>query len=80
MRRKKKTNNEFIYDAFFRQNPPSILRLACIQLMREGVDFSKDNDKVWNLIWDRASYMVNTISKTKEAKVLHTRLINERTF
>ena len=77
---KYKTNNEFIYDAFFRPNPPSILRLACIQLMREGVDFSKDKDKVWNLIWDRASIMVNAISKTKEAKELHIRLINERTF
>ena len=71
----------FIYNAFFRPNPPSILRLSCIQLIREGVDLTKeDENKVWNLIWDRAKYIVNSISKTKKAKELHKALLNERTF
>jgi len=72
---------EFIYNAFFRPNPPSILRLACIQLMKEGIDFERGNSEIiWNLIWDRAEYIVNRISKTKEAKELHRKLLNERTF
>ena len=79
---KNKTDNEFIYNAFFRPNPPSILRLACIQLIREGIDLTKKDDlgKNWNLIWDRAEYMVKRITRTKEAKELHRELLNERTF
>ena len=78
----KQKNNEFIYNAFFRPNPPSILRLACIQLMREGIDFTnKENwDETWNLIWDRAEYIIKYMSKTKEARELHRQILNERTF
>ena len=72
------TNQDFIYNAFFRKNPPSILRLACIQLMREGIDFTKD--ETWDLIWDRAEYIVKHLSKTKESRDLHIRLLNERTL
>jgi len=72
-------NKEFLYNAFFRPNPPSILRLACIQLVREGIDF-KDEEYFWNLMWDRAEYIVNRISKTKEARDLHIRLLHERAF
>lgn len=77
-----KSNDEFIYKAFFRPNPPSVLRLACLQLIREGVDFtSKRNWKrTWNLIWDRAEYIVRVTNKTRIGRELHKELINERTF
>jgi UTP:GlnB (protein PII) uridylyltransferase len=76
------TNQDFIYNAFFRQNPPSILRLACIQLQREGVDFTNQEtwEETWNLIWDRAEYIVKHISKIKESRNLYIRLLNERTL
>jgi hypothetical protein len=76
------TNQDFIYNAFFRKNPPSILRLACIQLMREGIDFTNQDtwNETWNLIWDRAEYIVKHLSKTKESRDLHIRLLNERTL
>lgn len=74
-------DKDFMYKAFFRSKPPSILRLAFIQLLMEGVNFEKENyEKLWNLIWDRGEYIVNRISCTKEAKDLHKRLLNERTF
>ena len=80
--RKKKANREFIYNTFFRPNPPSIVRLACIQLiMVEGLDFiTVDRDKVWNLIWDRALLIRKKIKTTKKVKNLYKELLNERAF
>jgi len=72
-------NKKFIYKAFFRPNPPSILRLACIQLISEGIDFSKEDvGIVWELILNRAKCIVHKISTTKKAKKLHRELLNER--
>jgi hypothetical protein len=74
------TNQDFIYNAFFRKNPPSILRLACIQLIREGVNFANPYiyEETWNLIWDRAEEILYNIHRGN-AKKLHRDLINQRT-
>jgi hypothetical protein len=73
---------DFLYKAFFRSHPPAIPRLAFIQLIMEGVDFSDESkwEENWNLIWDRSEQIIKCISKTREARILHKRLINERTF
>jgi len=76
------SNKEIFYNMFFRQKPPSILRLACIQLIKEGVNF-KDIDnwgKTWNLIWDRAEFILNKVHKSKEPKYLYRELINARSL
>ena len=74
--------DKFLYNAFFRQNPPSILRLACMQLIREGIDFN-DSDNVvhnWNLIWDRAVLIKRQIRRNKKVRELHKELLNARAF
>jgi hypothetical protein len=67
---------------FFRTRPPSILRLACIQLIKEGINFADESrwEETWNLIWDRAEYILNRVHKDKEAKHLHRTLINLRAY
>jgi len=79
---KEKENSDFIYNMFFRTNPPSIIRLACMQLIKEGVNFADESswDETWNLIWDRAEHILNRIHKEKEAKQLHRALINLRGY
>jgi hypothetical protein len=75
------SNEDLFYNMFFRQRPPSILRLACIQLIKEGVNFKDiDNwDRTWNLIWDRAEFILNKVQTNGDAKRLHRSLLNQRT-
>ena len=76
------SNKELFYTMFFRQRPPSIIRLACIQLIKEGINFKDtDNwDRTWNLIWDRAEFILNKVHKSKEPKHLYRELINARSL
>jgi len=76
------SNQELFYNAFFRARPPSILRLACTQLIKEGVNFADESrrEETWNLIWDRAEFILSQVHKKKEPKHLYRELINARTL
>lgn len=76
------SDKELFYGMFFRTKPPSIVRLACMQLIKEGINFADTSewDKTWNLIWDRAEFILNRVQRTKEAKHLHRALINLRAY
>ena len=78
-----KNNRDFIYKMFFRPDPPSLFRLAFIQLMREGVDFDKKEDRVknWNLIIDRAIQIQQAITyRNQDGKIseLHQEVLSAR--
>jgi len=77
---KEKENNDFIYNMLFRTKPPSIIRLACMQLIKEGVNFADESswDETWNLIWDRAEFILNKVQTNGDAKKLHRSLLNQR--
>lgn len=69
----------FIYNAFFRDQPPSILRLAILQLHKEGVAFeAKNYKKIMLMILDRADSIVRKIRASSAKKQLHKDIINLR--
>ena len=62
--------DEFIYNMFERENPPSVFRLALIQLNNEGYKFNtpKSLRKNWNRLIDTAIIIRDKINLSKRKK------------
>ena len=87
MKNKNKKAEELIYNMFLRKQKPSVFRLAGLQLIREGIDLSNDENfcKNWNLLLDRARQIIlsvnapspaTTKNRVSAVKQLHTELMN----
>jgi len=62
--------DEFIYNMFERENPPSVFRLALIQLTNEGYKFSshKSLRENWNKLIDTAIIIKDKINLSRRKK------------
>jgi len=62
--------DEFVYNMFERENPPSMFRLALIQLTKEGYKFNtkKDLRKNWGKLIDTATIIRDKISLSQRKK------------
>ena len=62
--------DEFIYNMFERENPPSVFRLALIQLNNEGYKFNtrKSLQRNWNRLIDTAIIIRDKINLSKRKK------------
>lgn len=68
----KQEKEEFMYNAFFRKEKPSLLRLACLQLMREGIELDPNNfAEVMSLILDRAETIRKKLRYSKNLRQMH---------
>jgi len=62
--------DEFIYNMFERERPPSVFRLALIQLTKEGYKFNtqKSLRKNWDKLIDTAIIIRDKISLSQRKK------------
>lgn len=59
----------FIYEAFLRENPPSIFRLGIKEVVREGkLSFKNDPVKFLNTAIDKAIIIRNAINRSSIAE------------
>lgn len=62
--------DEFIYNMFERENPPSVFRLALIKLRNDGYKFNSPRElqKNWNRLIDTAIIIRDKISLSRRKK------------